>query len=165
MEMAVWRISFFFNKCFSYFLHLHWEIKRLYKLRLLRIYFIYFNIYQIRSIFSYVILRSSLIKSNFEWKKKCWHNIVHYFGPRRGVLPPVLAFLLADSFLIASDLRLLLVGVDGKTLKKLSNRPCVDVVRVFRIFLQPARIRSSLNCRSPHKNFTKPSSSGSVHLS
>lgn len=69
---------------------------------------------------------------------------VPYFGPRRGVLPPVFAFLLAGVF-FASDLRLLLVGVDGSTLKKLSKRPCVDVVRVFKIFLHPERIRSSLN--------------------
>lgn len=67
-----------------------------------------------------------------------------HFGPRRP-LPLVFAFLLAGVFFAASDLRLLLVGVDGSTLKKLSKRPCVDVVRVFRIFLHPPRIRSSLN--------------------
>lgn len=93
-------------------------------------------------------------------------HLFNHFGPRRGVLPPVLAFLLGGpflSFFAASDVRLLF-GVDGKTLKKLSRRPCVDVVRVFSIFLHPLRMRSSLNCRSPHKNFTKPSSSGSLHF-
>lgn len=73
-----------------------------------------------------------------------WLSGIH-FGPRRGVLLPVLAFLLGGSFL-TSDLRLLpAAGDDDRTLKKPSNRPCVDVVRVFKIFLQPARIRSSLN--------------------
>lgn len=57
--------------------------------------------------------------------------VCFYFGPRRGVLLPVFIFLLADSFFMVSDLRLLLVGVEGSTLKKLSKRPCVDVVRVF----------------------------------
>lgn len=69
-----------------------------------------------------------------------------HLGPRRGVLLPVLAFLFGCSFFMASDLRLLLApGVDGSTLKNPSKRPCVDVVRVFKIFLQPERIRSSLN--------------------
>lgn len=89
-------------------------------------------------------------------------RIQFYFGPRRIVF----AFFAVDSFL-TSDLRLLF-GVDGvvdSTLKNPSSRPCVDVVRVFRIFLQPPRIRSSLNWRSPHKKATTPSSSGSVHFS
>lgn len=64
-----------------------------------------------------------------------------HLGPRRGVLLPVLAFLLGCSFFMVSDLRLLLApGVDGRTLKNPSKRPCVDVVRVFKIFLQPLKI-------------------------
>lgn len=85
-----------------------------------------------------------------------------YFGPRRVVF----AFL-ADDSLFTSDFRLLFAGVDGvveSTLKNPSKRPCVDVVRVFWIFLQPARMRSSLNWRSPHMNWTMASSSGSVHF-
>lgn len=87
-----------------------------------------------RSYFLNVIFKFEFNKVLFRKKtmeKNRRRSIFHYFGPRRGVLPPVLAFLLAGSFLLASDLRLLLVGVDGKTLKKLSKRPCVDVVRVF----------------------------------
>jgi len=52
----------------------------------------------------------------------------------------------------------------GKTLKNESNRPCVDVFRALWSFLAPFLTRSSLNCLSPHKNFTKPSSSGSDHF-
>lgn len=65
-----------------------------------------------------------IVQIDLEW------NSFH-FGPRLGVLLPVFAFLFAGSFLFASDFRLLLVGVVGSTLKKLSKRPCVDVVRVF----------------------------------
>lgn len=56
-----------------------------------------------------------------------------YLGPRRGPLDefPVLDFLFAGSFLTFSSLRLLFVGVEGRTLKKLSSRPCVEVVRFF----------------------------------
>lgn len=77
-----------------------------------------------------------------------YHDKSVYFGPRRGPFdPPVFAFLFAGSFLLLplSDFRLLLFGVEGNTLKKLSRRPCVDVVRVFMIFLTPERMRSSLN--------------------
>lgn len=92
---------------------------------------------------------------------------VFYFGPRLpGVPLLVFDFLPAGSFLIfnGSDLRLA-DGVVDRTLKKPSKRPCVDVALVLRIFLKPPRMRSSLNCRSPHRNWTRPSSSGSVHLS
>lgn len=65
-----------------------------------------------------------------------------HFGPRRIVF----AFLADDSF-FTSDLRLLfgVAGVVDSTLKNPSRRPCVDEVRVFCIFLQPPRMRSSLN--------------------
>lgn len=62
--------------------------------------------------------------------------------PRFGV--PLNFIFLADSFLISSSFRLGGVAL-GMTLKKLSNRPCVDVVRVFMIFFAPLRTRSSLN--------------------
>lgn len=57
-----------------------------------------------------------------------------------------------------------LLFVDGRTVKKESNRPCVVPVRALASFFVPFRTRSSLNCLSPHKNLTKPSSSGSVHF-
>lgn len=67
-------------------------------------------------------------------------NQNNYFGPRRGPLlpPPVFDFLLAGSFFEVSNLRLLLLfvdDVDGSTLKKVSSRPCVDVLLFFWIFL------------------------------
>jgi len=58
------------------------------------------------------------------------------------------------------------VGLDfvGRTLKNESSLPCVDVFRALWSFLAPFLTRSSLNCLSLHKNFTRPSSSGSDHF-
>lgn len=72
-----------------------------------------------------------------------------HLGPRRpGVPLLVFAFLPAGSFLMLSESDLRLFADDGvvdRTLKKPSRRPCVEVVRVFWIFLHPPRMRSSLN--------------------
>lgn len=55
-------------------------------------------------------------------------------------------------------------GVDGlfegRTLKNESSRPWVCPVFALHNFLAPERIRSSLKFLSPHKNLTRPSSSG-----
>lgn len=85
--------------------------------------------------------------STFFQNKKIRHDsiVVAYFPlrpPRFGVLLVLIFF--ADSFLISSNFRFVGVAL-GITLKKLSNRPWVDVVRVFIIFFDPLRTRSSLN--------------------
>uniref|UniRef100_A0A8C8E5L0 Uncharacterized protein n=1 Tax=Otus sunia TaxID=257818 RepID=A0A8C8E5L0_9STRI len=64
----------------------------------------------------------------------------------------VLAFFLADP-LVSGSLRLAEV-MEPVTLKKSSSR-----------LLTPLRIRSSLNCFSPHMNWMISSSFGSVHFS
>lgn len=90
----------------------------------------------------------------------------YYFGLRPRGVPLLFIFLFTGPPFLSSVLRLGIGDeVLGRTLKKLSRRPCVDVVRVFMIFLAPLRTRSSLNCRLPHRNSTKPSSSGSFHFS
>lgn len=52
----------------------------------------------------------------------------------------------------------------GTTLKNVSSLPCVEVFRAFCSFFTPFFTLSSLNCLSPHRNLTKPSSSGSDHF-
>lgn len=49
-------------------------------------------------------------------------------------------------------------------MKNESNLPWVVLERALFNFLAPFLTLSSLNPLSPHKNFTKPSSSGSVHF-
>lgn len=77
--------------------------------------------------------------------------------PRPTVLP-----LLLGVFFLSSTLRF--AGVVDKTLKNPSNLPCVVPLLAFKSFLQPFLTLSSLNCLSPQRNFTKPSSSGSDHF-
>uniref|UniRef100_A0A8C4UHV1 Uncharacterized protein n=1 Tax=Falco tinnunculus TaxID=100819 RepID=A0A8C4UHV1_FALTI len=75
----------------------------------------------------------------------------------------VLAFFFADP-LVSGSLRLADV-MEPVTLKKSSSRPCVLPCRLLLSLLTPLRIRSSLNCFSPHMNWTSCSSFGSVHFS
>uniref|UniRef100_A0A8D0EGE4 Uncharacterized protein n=1 Tax=Strix occidentalis caurina TaxID=311401 RepID=A0A8D0EGE4_STROC len=75
----------------------------------------------------------------------------------------VLAFFLADP-LVSGSLRLAEV-MEPVTLKKSSSRPCVLPCRLLLSLLTPLRILSSLNCFSPHMNWTSSSSFGSVHFS
>uniref|UniRef100_A0A8C6ZNI7 Uncharacterized protein n=1 Tax=Nothoprocta perdicaria TaxID=30464 RepID=A0A8C6ZNI7_NOTPE len=75
----------------------------------------------------------------------------------------VFAFFLADP-LDSGSLRLADV-MEPVTLKKSSRRPWVLPCRLLLNLLMPLRIRSSLNCFSPHMNLTSSSSFGSVHFS
>uniref|UniRef100_A0A8V0ZUB5 Secreted protein n=1 Tax=Gallus gallus TaxID=9031 RepID=A0A8V0ZUB5_CHICK len=75
----------------------------------------------------------------------------------------VLAFFFADP-LVSGSLRLADV-MEPVTLKKSSSRPCVLPWRLLLSLLTPLRMRSSLNCFSPHMNCTSSSSFGSVHFS
>uniref|UniRef100_A0A8C5TAC9 Uncharacterized protein n=1 Tax=Malurus cyaneus samueli TaxID=2593467 RepID=A0A8C5TAC9_9PASS len=74
-----------------------------------------------------------------------------------------LAFFLAAP-LGSGSLRLAEV-MDPVTLKKSSSRPWVLPWRLLLSLLTPFRMRSSLNCFSPHMNCTSCSSSGSLHFS
>uniref|UniRef100_A0A8D2MDP7 Uncharacterized protein n=1 Tax=Zonotrichia albicollis TaxID=44394 RepID=A0A8D2MDP7_ZONAL len=77
--------------------------------------------------------------------------------------PLLLAFFLAPP-LGSGSLRLAEV-MEPVTLKKSSSRPWVLPWRLLLSLLMPLRMRSSLNCFSPHMNCTSCSSSGSLHFS
>lgn len=91
---------------------------------------------------------------SFRLKQKYWvvlRSLPHLLFNNRTEFNKQLTFLLAFSLFC------------GITLKKESSLPCVAVLRDFNSFFAPLRTRSSLKFFSAHRNFTRPSSSGSFH--